>query len=74
MIGKTLAELDIGDRSGALLLACRLDEERWLYNPPSTQEVREGMILILMGSPGDITTLCREFGAETVSLPTATPA
>ena len=74
IIGKTLSDLDIGERCGALLLACRLDDERWLYNPPSTQEVREGMILILMGSPDDISTLCSEFGAETVSLPTATPA
>ena len=74
VIGKTLSDLHIGERSGALLLACRLNEERWLYNPPSTQEVREGMTLILMGSPDDIRTLCREFGAETLSLPTATPA
>jgi len=74
VIGSTLSDLHIGDRSGALLLACRLDEERWLYNPPSNQEVREGIILILMGSPGDIRTLCHEFGAETLSLPTANPA
>jgi voltage-gated potassium channel len=53
-IGKCIEELQLREVSNALLLACRMKDGRWVYNPPGTLELGPGMTLIMMGSPDDL--------------------
>jgi Trk K+ transport system NAD-binding subunit len=53
-IGKRVDELQLREISNALLLACRMKDGRWVYNPPGTLQMTPGMTLIMMGSPDDV--------------------
>ncbi len=53
-IGKCIDDLQLRDISNALLLACRMKDGRWVYNPPGTMELTPDMTLIMMGSPDDV--------------------
>jgi uncharacterized protein with PhoU and TrkA domain len=56
-VGKTVEDLDLRAFSQALLLACRQDTQPWVYNPPPSLPVTAGLVLILMGSPDDLTAV-----------------
>jgi voltage-gated potassium channel len=72
VVGRRIGELGLRSSPGALLLACRCGE-RWRYNPPDDMEIREDTVLILMGSPGDVRTVCDSVQGEVVVLPTLDP-
>ncbi|MBI4545042.1 MAG: potassium channel protein [Gemmatimonadetes bacterium] len=61
-VGRTLGSIDFRAISDALLLACRMDADKWVYNPPPSFQLPAGATLILMGSPGDIAAVRRELG------------
>ncbi|MBI4410041.1 MAG: TrkA C-terminal domain-containing protein [Gemmatimonadetes bacterium] len=69
--GRALGSVDLRAVSNALLLACRLDGQRWVYNPPNDLELRPGTVLILMGSPEDIEAVRRAAGVDAVPVPTS---
>lgn len=73
-VGSTLGEIDLRNRSDAMLLACRTGGERWIYNPPPETEIRPGSTLILMGSPADVEAVRRALEGEMVSPPAPAPA
>lgn len=54
VVGRKFGELDLRVVSNALLMACRMGENRWVYNPPGEIEILPGYVLILMGSPEDV--------------------
>jgi voltage-gated potassium channel len=54
VVGRKLGEIDFRSISNALVMACKLGETRWIYNPPGDLEVLPGYTFILMGSPEDV--------------------
>ncbi len=53
LIGKTVAQAKIGERTGALLVALRREESRdYDFNPAPDVRLKKGDVLILMASPG----------------------
>jgi voltage-gated potassium channel len=72
-IGKCIDELALRDVSNALLLACRMKDGRWIYNPPGTLEMAPGMTLIMMGSPDDLAAVRACVAAADAAAPELTP-
>jgi voltage-gated potassium channel len=53
LIGKTVSQAKIGERTGALLVALRREESRdYDFNPGPDVRLKKGDILILMAGPG----------------------
>lgn len=53
LIGKSISQAKIGERTGALLVALRREESRdYDFNPGPDVPLKKGDILILMASPG----------------------
>ena len=50
-LDRTLADLDIGVRTGALIVAIRRQDGKMLPAPRAAERVREGDVLIAIGSP-----------------------
>ena len=72
--GKTVGELAIDEISNALLIAVRSPSGEWHYNPGDDHEVLARTILILLGSPEDVTALCEQLGGTVISDPVTTEA
>jgi len=70
-VGKQFRELGLDVLPGILLLAVRSTKGEWEYNPPRTNVVAAGMVLIFMGSPQDSRRLCERVGGEMISTPLA---
>jgi len=71
LVGRALNEIGLEKIPGALLLAERDQDGTWRYNPPRSQPVTPGMILIFLGSPKDARALCDHVGGVMISQPTA---
>lgn len=56
-VGKRVSDLELRATSNALLLACRCADGSWVYNPAAEMELADGVTLILMGTPEDLTKL-----------------
>ena len=56
-VGTRIGDINFRRISNALLLACKIDDGKWVYNPPTEMELMPGYTLIVMGSPEDVTTL-----------------
>ena len=56
-VGTRIGDINFRHISNALLLACKVDDGKWVYNPPLEMELMPGYTLIVMGSPEDVTTL-----------------
>lgn len=54
VVGRKVGDIDFRSISNALVLACRMGDARWVYNPSDDLEVKPGYIFILMGSPEDV--------------------
>ena len=54
VVGRRIGEIDFRAISNALLMACKMGETRWVYNPSDDLEIKPGYVLILMGSPEDV--------------------
>lgn len=63
MVGTPIGDVDFRAISNALLLACKLDDGKWVYNPPPEMELLPGCTLIVMGSPEDVMALRRALAA-----------
>jgi voltage-gated potassium channel len=57
-VGKPLSEIGLEKAPRALLVATRGPDGQWEYNPERSAVVRAGTVLIFLGSPGDVRTLC----------------
>ena len=58
LAGRSLAELDLQDRTGALLLAVRRGPDRpFEPNPPQERVLDPGSVLIALGTPDQIGVL-----------------
>lgn len=55
--GTRIGDINFRQISNALLLACKVDDGKWVYNPPLEMELMPGYTLIVMGSPEDVTVL-----------------
>lgn len=53
--GKNVQDLDLRSSSNALLLAIRRTDGAWVYNPAEDMKLEDGITLILMGTPEDLT-------------------
>ncbi|MFV2007435.1 MAG: TrkA family potassium uptake protein [Longimicrobiales bacterium] len=69
-VGREIRELDLGEISNALLVACREPGGQWRYNPPSNLTLAEDSVLILLGSPSEIRAVCDHVGGTMISKPT----
>lgn len=56
-VGTRIGDINFRQISNALLLACKVDDGKWVYNPPLEMEIMPGYTLIVMGSPEDVSTL-----------------
>jgi len=56
-VGTRIGDIDFRQISNALLLACKVDDGKWVYNPPLEMELMPGYTLIVMGSPEDVLAL-----------------
>lgn len=56
-VGTRIGDINFRRISNALLLACKVDDGKWVYNPPLEMELMPGYTLIVMGSPEDVLTL-----------------
>lgn len=54
LIGKTIVQSGIKDQFNLLILGLRNECEEILFNPPPATELKEGMILIVMGEMNNI--------------------
>jgi voltage-gated potassium channel len=70
-IGKPLRELGLEKLAGILLVATRSPSGAWKYNPPRSDPVEAGSVLIFMGSPDESRRLCEQLGGEMIAVPTA---
>lgn len=70
-VGKPLNSLGLDRVPGLLLLALRDHSGSWEYNPPRSDNVAPGMVLIFMGRPEDARQLCEQVGGEMIAAPTA---
>lgn len=59
LAGRTLAEADIGRRTGLLVMAMRTREGRYRVNPGGRTRLEEGDILIVTGTPEQLAALRR---------------
>ena len=59
--GKSLSELELGRRSGAMVLAIR-DNGRLIANPGGATQMAAGQLLIVLGSKTQLTTFQRLLG------------
>jgi voltage-gated potassium channel len=59
VIGSTIAELDLSNRTKALLLAYRNGAGEWRYNPAPDQPLDAAGALIFMGAPAEIDAVRR---------------
>ncbi len=72
--GKTVGELALDEISNALLIAVRSPSGDWHYNPKGDREVLARTVLILLGSPEDMGTVCDRLGGVVLSMPVTTGA
>jgi voltage-gated potassium channel len=70
-VGKQFRDLGLDALPGILLVAIRSTAGDWEYNPPRTEVVAPGMVLIFMGSPQDSRRLCEQLGGEMIATPLA---
>lgn len=70
-VGKPLRDLGLERLPGILLVATRSPSGQWKYNPPRTDTVVAGSVLIFMGSPHESRQLCEQLGGEMIALPAA---
>lgn len=56
-VGTRIGDINFRQISNALLLACKVDDGKWVYNPPLEMEIMPGYTFIVMGSPEDVNTL-----------------
>ena len=63
ILGRSLDELDVLERTRALLLALK-DETGWVYNPPSDTVLTDGCTLILMGTPEELESVRTGLGSD----------
>lgn len=70
-VGKRLRDLGLEALPGILLVAIRSPSGEWRYNPPRTDTVSAGSVLIFMGSPHESRELCERLGGEMIALPVA---
>jgi voltage-gated potassium channel len=59
LIGQTLGEADIGRQTGLLVVAIRSSDGQLLFNPGAQVKLKEGDILIVIGTPDQLATLRR---------------
>lgn len=59
VVGHTLAQAHLRDRSGALVLALRDADGRFLSNPPPDTPFVAGHVLIAIGTDDELTTLAK---------------
>ncbi len=57
LVGRSLREAHIRDRTGALVLALRGDDGTFTTNPPPETEMAPGQILIAIGTPEQLCSL-----------------
>ena len=69
-LGKEIGELELHKISNALVVACRDPAGQWHYNPPSNITMLEDSVLILLGSPGEVRSVCEHMGGRMISKPT----
>ncbi len=50
---QTIQELDIRKKTGVTIIAFMDDKEGFIFNPPSSKQIGQGDILIILGSPED---------------------
>jgi voltage-gated potassium channel len=55
--GQTLGEADIGRQTGLLVVAIRSGDGQLLFNPSAQVRLKEGDILIVIGTPDQLATL-----------------
>jgi di/tricarboxylate transporter len=68
VVGRTLAQADLGQKIGLLVLAIVRGEER-LVSPPGSEVIRAGDLLLVEGEAGTIPTVLGTRGLEVKSLP-----
>lgn len=66
---KEIRELELHKISNALVVAYRDPGGAWRYNPPSDMRLAENSVLILLGSPSEIRSVCDHVGGVMVSKP-----
>lgn len=54
VVGTSVEALELRSISNALLVAYRLPDGGWRYNPPPDLEIEAGSVLILLGTPDDV--------------------
>lgn len=65
LVGKTIEDSKIGEKTGALLVALRRGgSEEYHFNPPKETEIQEKDILILIASPESVKELERIAGGD----------
>ena len=69
--GREIQELKLGEISNALLVAYRESSGQWRYNPPGRMTAAEESVLILLGTPSEISAVCEHVGGTMLSKPTA---
>lgn len=68
-VGRTIEAAGIHAGEGALLMAVRRRNDEWIYNPPRTLEISAGLVLVLLGSPGDVRAVCDALEGTMISRP-----
>jgi di/tricarboxylate transporter len=68
VVGRTLAQADLGQKIGLLVLAIVRGEAR-LVSPPGSEVIRAGDLLLVEGEAGTIPTVLGTRGLEVKSLP-----
>ncbi|HET6383232.1 MAG TPA: NAD-binding protein [Armatimonadota bacterium] len=57
VVGKTLEESGIRQATGLLVIGARHGEGRFIYNPSAETVLHEGMALVVLGAPEQVTAL-----------------
>lgn len=68
-VGTRIGDINFRKISNALLLACKVDDGKWVYNPPLEMELMPGYTLIVMGSPEDVAVLRAALNTALVGVP-----
>ena len=58
-VGRTLRDLDVRDRTGALVLALREEDGSFTSNPSPDTVMREGQVLIAIGTQAELDALAK---------------
>ena len=66
MVGKALSELHLEEMPDALLLALR-HRGAWRYNPRRSTDLQPGLVLVFLGTPGDIDMVRQRVGGSAAS-------